>query len=318
MIIAGFDEAGYGPRLGPLVVAWTAFRVPDGEREPSLWSELRSAVRRDSDGAKVKLWIADSKVVRPRVGGLRLLELAALSFLRASSGRRIGTVGELIVALGGDPSLYSGVPWYDGLAVTKLPAHGWDGEIGAHAARLLHTATERGVQLLGAAARAVPEWDVNDGIRETDSKGKVLFQAFGPLLVALRSRFPGERILVTADKHGGRDFYGPLLGRLFPGCRFKIEEEGPLRSSYRIATASGPLAIRFEPEADGHALAVALASMICKYTRELFMDRLNAFFCARCPELKPTAGYPGDAERWLRDAGKALDGIPLERFVRAR
>src|SRR5688572_16310512 len=29
LIFAGFDEAGYGPRLGPLVVSWTAFRVPD-------------------------------------------------------------------------------------------------------------------------------------------------------------------------------------------------------------------------------------------------------------------------------------------------
>ena len=31
MLIVGVDEAGYGPLLGPLLVAGSAFRVPDPE-----------------------------------------------------------------------------------------------------------------------------------------------------------------------------------------------------------------------------------------------------------------------------------------------
>lgn len=318
MIVAGFDEAGYGPKLGPLLVAWTAFRVPDASAERSLWTELSGAVRSEADGPPGSLWIADSKVVRPRADGLRLLELAALSFLRASGAPPVRSGADLLAALGDDAGEIAGAPWYAGFADGRLPAHGWDGEVRAHADRLSRAAAERKIELAGAAARAVPEWELNAGIKATDSKSLALFSAFGPLLAELRNRFPDEKIAVLADKHGSRDYYGPLLGRTFPGARIRIEEQGHRGSSYKITTKKGPIWIRFEPEADGSSLPVALASMICKYVRELFMDRLNAYFKAKLPGLKPTAGYPGDAERWLRDAQPALADIPMDAFVRVR
>src|SRR3954452_20338883 len=74
VIVAGFDEAGYGPRLGPLVLAWTAFRVPDATWDRCLWKELSAAVRDRCNGAKSKLWIADSKEIKPRTDGLKHLE----------------------------------------------------------------------------------------------------------------------------------------------------------------------------------------------------------------------------------------------------
>ena len=61
--------------------------------------------------------------------------------------------------------------------------------------------------------------------------------------------------------------------------------------------------------------------MTCKYLRELFMDRLNAFFRDRVSaELKPTAGYPGDAERFIRSIEGALPalGIHRSRLIRVR
>lgn len=318
MIIAGFDEAGYGPRLGPLCVAWTAFRVPDGGKGKDLFDELQDAVRREGGEPESKLWIADSKVVRPRADGLKNLELATLAFLRAAGTTPIRDGRALLAALGDDSARAAGMEWYDGLAELRLPAHGWDGEVRAHADRLAAASQAKKIAAAGAALRVVPEWVFNEGVRATNSKSAVLSQTFGSLLQELRDRFPGERVVALCDKHGSRDYYGPLLGTLFPGCRMKIERQSPESSAYRLQTEKGPIAIAFEPKADGRSLTVALASMMCKYVRELFMERLNAFFAARLPGLKPTAGYPQDADRFLRDAQPALVGIPMEQFVRAR
>jgi hypothetical protein len=46
-------------------------------------------------------------------------------------------------------------------------------------------------------------------------------------------------------------------------------------------------------------LPTALASMTSKYLRELAMRSFNDFWCGRVPDLSPTAGYPGDARRFM-------------------
>ena len=66
--LIGIDEAGYGPNLGPLVVATTACRVP-AEAPACLWQALAPAVRRrdhDDDG---RLLIDDSKKVNEGPAG---------------------------------------------------------------------------------------------------------------------------------------------------------------------------------------------------------------------------------------------------------
>jgi hypothetical protein len=327
MIVAGFDEAGYGPRLGPLVVAWTAFRV----QEPCcLWKSLKSAVRKHPTGAAAKVWVADSKLVKPRKDGMSLLELGALSFLDLSPLPT--TLGTLLERLGGTAGRYGNVPWYDGLPTVKVPAFAWPGEIATRATRVKSACRDAGVEFLGASACPLPEWEFNAGLGvpgpvvfegedPTDSNKADVMQreAFTPLLRELRKRFPGEEIEIVADKHGGRNFYGPLLERIFPGSRVQSFEEGERCSRYRVKTREGAFSIRFEPEADSRHFTVALASMICKYLRELFMERLNAFFLERVDrELKPTAGYPGDAERFLAAIDPALPSLGIERTMLVR
>lgn len=67
-------------------------------------------------------------------------------------------------------------------------------------------------------------------------------------------------------------------------------------------------------------MSVALASMLCKYLREALMRRFNAFWRQHLPDVKPTAGYHTDGERFMRDtAAKRKDlGIGDEQLVRCR
>ena len=60
--------------------------------------------------------------------------------------------------------------------------------------------------------------------------------------------------------------------------------------------------ISFLVEADGNSLPVALASMLSKYLREIFMGQFNAWFQEQQPGIKPTAGYPVDSHRFWQDA----------------
>ena len=61
-----------------------------------------------------------------------------------------------------------------------------------------------------------------------------------------------------------------------------------------------------------------LASMGAKYTRELFMRRLNAWFAERMPGIEPTAGYVEDGRRFLTEVKPILvrEAIPESEFTR--
>src|SRR3954466_13396044 len=98
MIIAGIDEAGYGPLLGPLVVSATALEVPgemtvEADGVPCLWQMLKGAVAKKAPVKKGRLLIADSKVVHNLTDGDKFLERGVLAFMRSMEGGNYG--GEL-------------------------------------------------------------------------------------------------------------------------------------------------------------------------------------------------------------------------------
>ncbi|MDR3078295.1 MAG: hypothetical protein LBV15_05995, partial [Planctomycetota bacterium] len=77
--------------------------------------------------------------------------------------------------------------------------------------------------------------------------------------------------------------------------------------------------VRFQAKADRDAFAAALASLAAKYARERFLLGLNAWFGQRLPGLKPTAGYPQDAKRWLAEASRSgLGELRVDLITRDR
>src|SRR5215213_3222578 len=76
----GLDEAGYGPNLGPLVLASSACHVPT-DAPPCLWTALGPAVRREEHPADGRLLIDDSKKVNQGKAGLARLEAGVLAAL---------------------------------------------------------------------------------------------------------------------------------------------------------------------------------------------------------------------------------------------
>src|SRR5262245_8810770 len=117
--IAGIDEAGYGPNLGPFVMTAVVCRVRTIPPEGCLWSLLSAAVRRGGKAGKgdKRLVIDDSKVVHNGKRGLANLERGVFATL----GKQITapTLAQLLTHLSGATELGEEV-WYTG--TTTLPA----------------------------------------------------------------------------------------------------------------------------------------------------------------------------------------------------
>lgn len=136
-----------------------------------------------------------------------------------------------------------------------------------------------------------------------------------------------DSIRVVCDRQGGRTQYRGLIERALghDGVEVHVLEESPARSRYEVfSTAQSKdagdeparMVIMFMPEAEQAHLPVALASMTAKLSRELLMARMNRYWQARIPELKPTAGYRQDGWRWLTDLGAAATDADRRAMIR--
>ena len=215
-------------------------------------------------------------------------------------------------------------PWYEGLA--PLPLHHERGSLELRAERLRRELVAQDVSLLQAGVRVVPAGELNDSYAETSNKSLSVWTKTLEVLRHLWSSHGHAGPFVTVDILGGRLRYGPLLARGFPDARVSWSREVTGHAAYRLESREdadgGPRRMRLDFRAKGeeHSFAVALASCLAKYTREWVMQGFNDYFRGLDPELRPTAGYRTDGERWMRDARRALALADLERdlLVRSR
>lgn len=228
MLIAGIDEAGYGPLLGPLVVSAAAFRFPeplditDITPAQKLWTRLAAAVVSKPSVKSGKLMIADSKVVHRLSEGDRHLERAVLAMQRLipGAGDRPEYWNDLLARLSisraGTPEPSAALPWKSNLAI---PAFSENGTI-TIAANMLQGAIRSGnTPPAGLWARVLDVPEYNRMVSATNNKASVLTSITMMHARNLHDRFHESDLLLFVDKQGGRDNYTRLLINTFPQAR---------------------------------------------------------------------------------------------------
>ena len=296
-LLVGIDEAGYGPNLGPLVVAAVWLELPADMPSAGLWDRLAPDVSRYPPTGPDAIVIDDSKRVYAAANGLRHLERTALGWLGVC-GARPATLRELWSACCLTPVAdIDESPWHAerDAGLPRLLA----AERSASDRHLLSTALERcDCARPGVACQIIMPRRFNELLRRTESKAEALFHIGSELLRHIWQRSHQPVIEVVLDKHGGRNFYAGLLQQAFPETLVLARQEGAASSAYVVAAGERRMETVFLPRADAQHLLVAAASMIAKYVRELCMEQFNAFWTSRVPGLRPTAGYPTDAKRF--------------------
>lgn len=318
-IVAGIDEAGYGPVLGPLVVSGVAFRVPDDHVDRCLWDTLRASCSARPGRDRRRLVVADSKVLHKSRGSLGSLERAALVMLTAA-GYQPSTWRGLLdhVAPGAEQQLDK-YPWYRGTDL-NLPHSADVGDLTTQATPLRRDLTDHGVVLHGVFCEPLAAGHFNRLVQGTRNKAVVSLGLVLRIVERINRSARGQRVCLFIDRQGGRTRYRDPLMTSLPDYSLEILEESETRSSYRMHRSSTACEIVFVTKAESRHFPVALASVYSKYLRELYMHVFNAYWSTKLPGLRPTAGYYTDGHRWLREAATEIERQSVDRtlLVRAR
>lgn len=321
-IVAGIDEAGYGPVLGPLVVSAVAFKIPDEQADASLWKLLRGTVTKKPSRRPASLAIGDSKQLYSGLRakrGLADLERGVLAMLR-TGGRSPATLGELLAVVAPQAAdRAADYPWY---AAQELPL---PHSVGPTDLSLISNALSVAMRRVGLSLEMIRcevlfEGEFNRVVQVTRNKSTMLFDTTCRLLDELWRRYAARGLCIHADHQGGRINYLPGLQRAFDGCRFKVIDQTPTRSAYQMADGERRAEVRFAVGAERVHLAAALASMVSKYVRELLMAVFNRFWAQQVPGVAPTAGYYTDGKRFYGDILQAVRrlGIDKQMLYRTR
>jgi hypothetical protein len=318
MILAGIDEAGLGPTLGPLATASAALETPDGWEPGSPWDRLDAVVCGEWKKGDTRLAVADSKILYTS-GGLAAFESTLGVFSLLANGSMTPRI--VIVDADAAPAhpCYRADRAKDGAAITEpFPAHCRAEAVLEAADRARTVFAASGVVAAHLEAALLYEPRLNSRYDAGLNKNAALLMETGRHLAFLVERFADRGLSVVVDKQGGRNAYLPFLTNLFPGAWVEELEAGNEISRYRVRHEKGVVGISFRARGDRTSFATALASLAAKYARERAMAAMNAWFCEKFPDLRETAGYPQDARRWLADVEKLGGDESVALLIRRR
>ncbi|WP_147867609.1 hypothetical protein [Stieleria maiorica] len=320
MILIATDEAGYGPKLGPLVVAASAWKIPINTADRSDLQRAFAAVAGPVTVAGRRVVVDDSKTVfQPRSatkksGGYGKLECVTLAGARwcGLADGRLDIVDDLAPQ---DRARINAAPWLAGLMKQSIETK--------QGSPLIDAWQSGGAILSGLKARVVTAEAFNQACAAGGNKSDLLSQTTLTLVKDLLDELSissGEPVAVFCDRHGGRRYYAGPLQSVFEGTLVRVIAESKTESSYTVPYRGDEFTIRFTVKGDSFT-PVAFSSMVAKYMREKAMESLNTYFAdLSTVPLRPTAGYPVDADRFLEDIGPIIQkqGFDLATLVRSR
>lgn len=310
-IVAGIDEAGLGPLLGPLVVSATIFRVPDRNVEQCLWQMLRETCTQAVSRRDRRLAVADSKILYKSRGSLVALERAALVML-AVANKTPRNWHQLLETLSPrSAKQLEEYPWYT-VSELPLPLCQSVGDIPTRANAVRRNCVHHQIEFLGAYSEPLLEGQFNRMVAATRNKATVLLTLAMRLIDKIIRCSSERRVRICVDRLGGRTHYRDALHLAFPGYEMQVLQESADHSLYRLENPSHVLRISFSTGGEQRHFPVALASVYSKYLRELFMHVFNDYWSKQLVGLKPTAGYYTDAKRWLADVAPVLRKLSIQ------
>lgn len=307
MLVMGVDENGLGPVLGPLVTTGIGLSV------------ARYQMGRHYEIGR-ELGIDDSKATAA-FGKMALAEGLALAVMESLYGALPGDAQSFLELLLLDtPELLQGrcpsasLPQCWSVAIA-LPCFGGDVVAGRKALKLLK---KRGIELVRAKSAVACTKFLNDRLATGQSRVEVDLELMERLVLDARSQLGAELYAVCGMVGGIRNYPDKLRHILRADVRERLVKRGdqPGTLAYDV---DGVGQVRFEIDADQNHLPVALASMIGKYVRELWMLRHNRFYQASDPTLLDVSGYHDPVTRRFIEASRPLRrqlGVDEACFVR--
>jgi len=302
MRVIGADENGLGPWLGPLVCTAAAIEVSAydaakwterGESWGICDSKRSSAFGQMAHAEGLALALAE----RSRGGPVTTMEAAleALALDAPTQLRRICPGGEAERACWG--------------AELSLPAFG--GDVG-EGRRLLD-----GFEALGAKVvlcRTSPLCVKGLNQHRAAGRNKLMMDLHGfERLVLACAEGADDDILAICGLVGGIRRYASRFAHF---RHASVVEESKGLAVYAVPALGE---VRFELSADARHMPVALASMVGKYVRELFMARINRHWRERLPSLRSASGYHDSVTKAFvaaTESARRDASVPDECFLR--
>jgi ribonuclease HII len=271
----GIDENGLGARLGPLVVTAVAARVTAaGLRAIEAWHKRTPEPLLD-----------DSKRLVAH-GDVRLAE----AWARVLSGEQHTKPAELLEAITAVPTKQlkqrcpanaMGQCWH--LHRERFKAGDY---LLTDTKRVLRKLEKLGITPVRVWSRLVCTAEINKRGETGENRFLVDLHCMEDLVVQIAESLQTP-LHVVCGKVGGMNGYTQHFARL-NAREPEIVTESAASSTYRLASIGE---LRFVRDADAAHPLVMLASLVGKYLREVFVDRIGQHFAADLTELRKPSGY---------------------------
>jgi len=285
-----------------LVITGTLWQVPDADAD--LYQLLSEVI--DSERSSTHITVCDSKSLYKSTGTIEALERSVLSLIdsEATDWRT------LVKSLGCGRGKTESEPWLIG-AENRVPMLADKNSISQLRHRFVSECKAVGVKLLGVKTATIFPKAFNEAIEVQGNKATVLSSTTLNIVSELlsqaieannppRPKTERENIRIVCDKHGGRSKYAGMIQHCLTEQPIRVHLESRDTSRYSWTTDESNVKIEFNARGEA-ALPVALASMVSKYVREIYMKLWNQFWLTHLPNIKPTKGYPQDAKRFLSE-----------------